>query len=264
LSRVAPVTRSLASIDVPILMYHDVVVGDVADRSAAFAVTLPRFRGQLDYLEAKQFSVLDFAQLMEILAGRARRPSKAVLLTFDDGYRSFAQFVVPELLRRNMKATVFLLPNAIGGENDWDADTGKPLSPLMDEAEVRGVIAAGMDIGAHGLNHRDLNTCSREEAEGEIAESKQALVRRFGVSPKVFAYPFGRYNTTLFPLLEKSGYVAAVSIFSDQRSVTEQPFAMRRIYVHEADGTVRFSLKLSPLYARVVAWRDRRRGDECH
>jgi peptidoglycan/xylan/chitin deacetylase (PgdA/CDA1 family) len=253
-----------ASFDIPILMYHHLTVGRDGLESSAFTITRNRFCSQLDYLRARRFTAITFEELIAAMRGTAALPPKPVLLTFDDGYSSFADIVVPELVQRGMTATVFVVVNSIGGVNAWDADLGRPLVPLMDAKVIESVIAAGMKVGVHGLDHDDLRTHDDSRVIRDARDAREEVSRRFGVNPVAFCYPFGRYESRLLPLIKQAGYDVALSIHTEQRTVTEEPFAMRRIYVHQADGLLRFALKLMPAYLRWAAARQRRLGDRCH
>jgi peptidoglycan/xylan/chitin deacetylase (PgdA/CDA1 family) len=253
-----------SSIDAPILMYHDVVDGERCPESPTYAMTLARFRKQLDMLEQGGFRTLTFTEFFKALRGEMELPGRFVLLTFDDGYRSFSDTVVPELVRRNMKATFFIAANAIGKENYWDAHLGGPLTPLMDEDQIRSVMAAGMELGVHGAEHRDLLTCSHDELMQETLGARSAIVSRFGVHATAFCYPFGHYEERHFPILARAGFEGAVAIFTDYATVTENLYAMRRVHVHEGDVPIRFRLKLTPLYYRFIALRDGRRASACY
>lgn len=263
-TRTRPVSTASVQMNVPILMYHHVAQDPAGLESSAFTITLARLREQLDYLQSNGFTVITFTELFGMMEGRIQRTRKPVLLTFDDGYSSFWETVVPELLQRRMRASVFIVVNAIGGLNFWDGDLGKPLVPLMDEAAIQGVIESGMEIGVHGFNHRNLRHCTDAEAIEETVAARERVIGRFGVQPRVYCYPFGRYDRRHFDLMSRAGYSAALSICSENSTVTGNPFAMRRIYVHQGDGPIRFRLKLTGAYLRWLALRERRLGDGCH
>ena len=244
--------------NLPILMYHHL------DGSAdtPYALSVGQFIAQLDALRRSGFATLTFSDLSKAMQGHRECPGKPVLLTFDDGYESFRELAVPALAGRGMKATVFVVAGEIGGFNRWDVETGIPRRALMPEQGIREVIAAGMEVGSHGWAHRDLTACSDAELDEEIGWSRQELQRRFGVEVGAFAYPYGRHGARLFPRLVQAGYHCAASIFSNAKTVTENPFAMRRVYVHPGDTPLRFRYKLSPLYLRYVARRDRNKTFE--
>ena len=54
------------------------------------------------------------------------------------------------------------------------------------------MLAGGMEIGAHTVNHVDLGACPLPEAEREISESVRELERLTGHRVTLFSYPFGR------------------------------------------------------------------------
>lgn len=239
--------------NLPILMYHHLLVDDVA---SPHAISISQLRQQVDLLSRGGFTTISFRQLANFMAEDRKPPRKSIILTFDDGYESFRELAVPVLTARGMTATVFVVAGEIGGDNRWDFDRGYPRRTLMDDAGIREVLAKGMEVGSHGWAHRDLTVCSDAERDEELARSRQELHRRFGVDADAFAYPYGRYSTDQFEHVARAGYRVAVSIFSDEPSVTANPLAMRRIYVHEGDTALRFEWKLTPLYLRYVAWRD--------
>lgn len=63
---------------------------------------------------------------------------------------------------------------------------------MMDEAEVRSLHKAGMEIGAHTVTHPILSTLSREASRQEISTSKAALEGIIGHPVSSFAYPNGQ------------------------------------------------------------------------
>ncbi len=238
--------------NLPILMYHEL---EPRGPISPYAASVLQFERQLDLLGANGFKTISFRELLEAIATGRKLSRKSVILTFDDGYQSFRELAVPALRARGMTATVFLVAGEIGGSNRWETEPDFPRRALMDEAGIRDVQAKGMELGSHGWMHRDLTACSEPQVEEELVRSRLELQRRFGVEIETFAYPYGRHAPEHFPRVACAGYRAAVSIFSDAASVTENPYAMRRVYVHEGDTTLRFRCKLSSAYLRFLAWR---------
>jgi peptidoglycan/xylan/chitin deacetylase (PgdA/CDA1 family) len=246
------------SLDLPVLMYHHLEQDGAV--ITPYAVHASLFASQLDILKKARFVALSFQELFAALDGKRTLPERAVVITFDDGYESFREFALPALLAHAMTATVFVVASEIGGINRWDLPEGFPQRPLMNEAALKEIVAAGMEIGSHGWAHRDLTACAESELAEEFVQSRQEIRRRLDVRADVFSYPYGRYSRRHLPLLAQAGYRGAVTIFSDEPTVTHSPYAMRRVLVHDGDTAWRFRLKLSPLYLRYVAWRDRKAG----
>jgi peptidoglycan/xylan/chitin deacetylase (PgdA/CDA1 family) len=244
-------------IDVPILMYHHVhpVPGPA---SLTITQELQDFIRQLDTLQHYKFTTITFGRLFRKLDGGQPLPPKPVLITFDDGYESFYEFVYPALASRKMVGTVFVVASQIGGYNRWDAERGAKTLRLLSAGQIQELIAGGMEIGVHGWAHRDLTACSEAEAREEIVRAKQEIEKRLGVRPQVFCYCYGKYATQHFPLLQEAGFSGATAGSTIYRHVTSERFAMRRLNLNSTDAGLRLRLKLSPLFLRYIAVRERR------
>ena len=103
--------------------------------------------------------------------------NKAVILTFDDGYKSQYTNAKPILDKYGYKATFYIVCNYV--ENNGRL-TWKDITSLYKE---------GHDIGSHTMNHEDLSQTSKKETSYEIGESKQCLFDH-GINATSFAYPF--------------------------------------------------------------------------
>lgn len=91
----------------------------------------------------------------------------------------------------------------------------QPPRLMMTEAQVGEMVAAGMDVGAHTVSHPILTACTLEEAEAEIAASRDALGELTSREIDLFAYPNGRkgqdYSAEHADLVQRMGFRAAVS-----------------------------------------------------
>lgn len=239
--------------DLPILLYHYLVEGETVD-GGHYEVSLRQFEEQLDTLGRLKFETIDFGTLLEVLEGRQKPRPRMAIITFDDAFRSFFELALPALKRRGMRATVFVPAGEIGGSNFWDSAKGFPRREIMTEDELRQIATAGMEIGSHGWAHRSLPECSEADAREELVRSREYL-RALGHAADVFAYPYGHHSEVSKAMVEAAGYRAAVSIFSDAPSVTDDRYAIRRIYVHPGDTPWRFRGKLSRPYLRLMARR---------
>jgi len=64
-------------------------------------------------------------------------------------------------------------------------------APLLDWDDLRRWLAQGFDVGGHGASHANLGLASDALARAEIESCRRALERELGVSPVLFAYPYG-------------------------------------------------------------------------
>jgi peptidoglycan/xylan/chitin deacetylase (PgdA/CDA1 family) len=93
--------------------------------------------------------------------------------------------------------------------------TALPDDLMMRSAQVRTLAEAGMEIGAHTVNHPILSAIPLPEAEAEIARGRSRLAELTGAPIEVLAYPNGvpgrDYGAEHVALVRRLGFVAAVS-----------------------------------------------------
>ncbi|NTV12104.1 MAG: polysaccharide deacetylase family protein [Zoogloea sp.] len=86
---------------------------------------------------------------------------------------------------------------------------------MMNPAQVRALHEAGMEVGAHTVNHPILARLDAHEAREEIHGSKRQLEDILGERVSLFAYPNGKPGRDYLPehvsLVRKAGFRAAVS-----------------------------------------------------
>src|SRR5689334_20863126 len=88
-----------------ILCYHGVALADEHEWDPELWVTQDHLRRRLTILRETGCEVLPLDQALEHCAARTL-PSRAVALTFDDGFADFALRAVPVLRELGMPATV--------------------------------------------------------------------------------------------------------------------------------------------------------------
>ncbi len=119
--------------DVPVFMFHD--------------VSLPRFESQLAYLKANDYKTLTMFDFMAFLKGDFRVQGPSVLLTFDDGHKSWHQTAFPLLQKYGFHAVGFLVSSFI-------RETPEPNSPWLSWPEVREIAESGfMSFESHTSFH---------------------------------------------------------------------------------------------------------------
>jgi peptidoglycan/xylan/chitin deacetylase (PgdA/CDA1 family) len=95
---------------------------------------------------------------------------------------------------------------------------GKPQLPsarMMRPHQVVALHRAGMEVGAHTVNHPILTQCTDLQAEDEIAQGREQLQRLLDAPVDVFAYPNGRpgldYDQRHVQMLRELGFRGAAS-----------------------------------------------------
>ena len=94
------------------------------------------FVDHLSYLKENGWQVIDSAVFLEGLETPDPLPERAVLLTFDDGYRSMREVALPLLLQFGYPGVLFVPTDFIGGRNLFNADD-EPEEAICDWDDLR-------------------------------------------------------------------------------------------------------------------------------
>jgi peptidoglycan/xylan/chitin deacetylase (PgdA/CDA1 family) len=187
-----------------ILMYHKIN----RTRGNSLSVSPERFKTQLTYLNS-HYSVISPSQLLAAVRQGDPLPPRAVLLTFDDGYRDNREFAYPILQDLGLKALLFVSADFVGGARPMPHDealhVANPLLSWSQLLEMNDVFT----IGSHARSHRVLTGLPREEAEHEIESSKVIIEEHLGRDVPFFSYPKGAsgdYDEALERKVKASGY----------------------------------------------------------
>jgi peptidoglycan/xylan/chitin deacetylase (PgdA/CDA1 family) len=181
--------------DSTILMYHSL------DTSGSVISLAPEvFRLHMSTLKASGAPVVPL--------GDVQRTPGAFAITFDDGFRSFAETAVPVLRDYNFPATVFVVSGYCGKFNDWQPRRDIARQPLMSWSELRQLTAQGIEIGAHTVNHPNLLHMPADQAAAELSDSRARLCEELGRPVNSFAYPYGQSNAKLRVVARKHFGVA--------------------------------------------------------
>ena len=230
-------------------------------------------------LLASDFNVLPLGEACARLKS-GKLPSRAVSITFDDGYADNEEVALPILRDAGIRATFFIatgysrggmmfndvlieaLRAAPAGRHDLThlgllalevSDPASrrdaidriiaavkyrpireraalveevarclrvevPRNIMMTPAQITRLHDAGMEIGAHTVNHPILASVPDDIAHGEIAESKRTLEDITGAAVTLFAYPNGKPGKDYLPkhvrMVRELGFSAAVSTMS--------------------------------------------------
>ena len=72
------------------------------------------FREQMQYLKANGYHVISLREFVEFTRLGRQLPQRSVVLTFDDGYKSFKQYAYPVLKELGFPATLFVYTDYVG------------------------------------------------------------------------------------------------------------------------------------------------------
>jgi peptidoglycan/xylan/chitin deacetylase (PgdA/CDA1 family) len=209
---------------VPVLVYHNLA----PQARGRLVIAVRSFDEQMRYLKAHGYRVVSLRQLHDFVSFRRQLPRKSVVLTFDDGYKSFYQYAYPILKELGFPATLFVYTDYVGaGRNalTWE--------------ELRFLAAEGFDIQAHSKTHGDLRRRPGESdaeyerrMQVELGEPQVQFERYFGRRPEILAYPYGLQDDDLVQKVKEFGYVVAFTVRRDGNPAFVYPLRAYRSQIY--------------------------------
>jgi peptidoglycan/xylan/chitin deacetylase (PgdA/CDA1 family) len=250
---------------VPIFCYHyfgpGLTPGRLARVVGAVVLNLPtlpdreywttpeaEFERHLNWLAENGWRTAFLDDVVDALE-RGHVPARTVVLTIDDGDRSFVEYAVPVLRRHGFVATLFLLTGRVG-EEDWnDLD-------FVDWDTLRALEAEGiLRVESHthrmhtkirteeGLTPRYLVEVEQdpELVRRDLVASREAIRRELGREAGFLAWPFGYSRADVDSLARAVGYRRVLTLRAGRNDgeVGGESGALRRYTI-----TARTSLRL--------------------
>lgn len=180
--------------------------------------------------------------LDDFMLGKLSTRRINVVITFDDGYRSWVTRAQPVLKRLRLPATFFVSSGFVGlasAEQAHFVQSNLRLSSAesygvagLSEQDLRELADAGFTIGGHTMTHVDLATVDEiDRLMREVVEDKHRLERIAGQPIDYFAYPFGSFRNPshlLRPILAAAGYKAATTTLPGFNTLESDRYLLKR------------------------------------
>jgi len=250
----------------PILLYHS-VCGDPPEWIAPYTVSPETFAAHLDAVLASGRQPLTISQYVDCLRGAGKFPSTgAVLITIDDGFADFAENALPALVHRKVPSTLYVTTGAMA---DCRPESELPPARMLRAADLPGLEAERVEIGAHSHTHRQMDILPVREVKRELWLSGMLLSERLGHSIRSFAYPHGYWRRQTLHLVQEAGFDSACAVGNSLSSAADRMLTLPRLMVmaHMDTVTVAAWLKGSgpPVTSRsyrpsAFVWRQYRRA----
>ena len=197
---------------------------------------------QLTWLKANGYTAITIDQILAARDGGPPLPPRAVLLSFDDGFRSFYTQAFPVLRAMNMPAvlavvTAWLRPSA--GASVQFGDTPTSRAHFLGWDELREVAASGLvEIAAHTDDHHQGRRANPQgsmqpaastrlwhprrgyESDREYLERlrrdfraiSNTLHKESGKRPRIMVWPYGAYTGSAIRVAQELGMPIAMSL----------------------------------------------------
>lgn len=235
-----------------VLVYHR-LAGERKPGQERIDLSPRRFRRQLLALRLAGFRSLPVEELLAFHGGeRASLPRRRFVVTVDD---AIADTIGP-LRRIAAVAPQLFVPTAeVGGAAHWI--DGEPVAGWDD---LIGLAAGGVAIGSHTRHHRRLTELPSTELEDELAGSLAELRANLPGASSLLAYPNGDHDHAVCAAACAAGYEAAFTTEKGRNGAGTDPYRLRRVSVHGADGALAVLWKVATGEALPAIWLRLRRA----
>jgi peptidoglycan/xylan/chitin deacetylase (PgdA/CDA1 family) len=226
----------------PVLLYHR--VGQSAgQRHRELTVTARAFEHHVRWLARRGFRGITASDWIAWRSGTRSLPPKPVLLTFDDAYSDLTEHAFPILERHGFGANVFVVSGELGGCARWQRDPDLARLPLLAPEQLRRLGERGIEVGAHGRTHANLNLAKEEELSSEIELGRAELASALGHSVAAFAYPYGAFNERALGLVRRL-FSCAFTANDGVNTLRTDPHLMSRTMVQPSDSILELELRV--------------------
>jgi len=247
--------------ELTVISYHE-----IADQKDAlipmYAVSPTNFVRQMDWLKNHGYHFVSVDQVLNARAGKTPLPEQAVLITFDDGYRSVYNNAFPILKLFNAPAVVAVVGSWLepvsGQVVDFD---GRKVQreEMLSWQQIKEMTDSGLvEIGSHTYALHDgilanpqgnmepaatarVYFPAQKRYEDEDSYKKRIytdlkrnndLLKQHGIRPpRVIAWPYGRYNIETREIAEKLGMPIGLTLDDGPNTVSTPLWGLRRMLV---------------------------------
>lgn len=162
-----------------------------------YRITADKFDAQMKYLSDHGYKTITFADLVENQLHGKPIPDKAIVLTFDDGWKSQYEYALPILEKYKFTGTFFIITNSTGMKSYMSVD------------ELKDLHQKGFEIASHTKSHPKLPTLDDAKLSDELIGSKKFLEEKLGITVRTMAYPYYAHDDRVIKAVKAAGYQGA-------------------------------------------------------
>jgi len=201
-----------------VLTYHDVVADPGDD---IYAISRSEFVAQMDYLQTNGYQPISLADLDQIINKKTSMPENAILLTFDDGLKSYSDFVAPLLDIYGYPSVLSVVSGWVDGNNppeeykdnlmSWDELRDAKNNPLIEIISHSHELHTNVQSNPQGnyapagvtriyspiTGHYETETQYRQRITADLKRSVARLKEELNITPIGITWPYGSYDNVL-------------------------------------------------------------------
>jgi len=244
--------------------YHE-----IADKSETldptYTVSPENFALQIEWLIKDGYHFVNVDDIIEYRKNGKHLPDHAVLITFDDGYKSVYQNAYPILKKYHIPFVIALVGSWLQDENQVDF-AGNMISrdKFMSQNEIKEMVSSGLaEVASHSYNSHfgivgnpqgnmeaalttrawfadkqayEDETNYRHRIYLDLLKNNTFLEAYTGQKPRVMVWPYGNYNLETRQIAEQLGMPVGITLDDGSNTAKTPLWGLRRILV-EGDMT---------------------------
>ncbi len=204
----------------PIVMYHEINYTKLGKD----IISPWDFESDLKYLRDEGYTAITMRELIDYYEGGASLPPKPIIISFDDGYLSNYNYVLPLLEKYDSKIVFSIIVKET--ENFTETPNYKLDFAHVTWPQVNEMLASGrVEIQNHTYNlHRITKSLYgsaqkngesfsdyEQRLEEDLSKAQNEIFRMTGMTPTTFTYPYGKFNDNTDIILKNMGFKATLS-----------------------------------------------------
>jgi peptidoglycan/xylan/chitin deacetylase (PgdA/CDA1 family) len=202
-----------------------------------------------------------FARQMDVVARYAKpvpcdvqslpaEGGRFAAITFDDGIENIIDNALPELKKRGIPATLFIVTETLGKGRAWEHLGGEDTrnQMVMSEDQLRRLPSELITIGSHSMTHPQLPKVDHRQLNEEVLGSRLKLEKMLNREVKLFSFPYGASNEKVIEACREAGYGRVFTALPVFAFGEPSEFISGRVGTHPLDWPLEFRLKLAGAY----------------
>lgn len=201
--------------NVPIIMYHQITE---ADKGNDYVLPLKALEEDFEYMKKNNYTPVSLNALFQYVKSGKPLPEKPIVITFDDGQKSFITKVLPLLEKYSYPANVNIIGSLV--ELYTSNHDNNDSYAYLNTEDIKKLFSHPLiEIGCHSYNLHNLTERRgmgkiKGEADAkytqiikkDIDAFQQLYISLTGEKATCIAYPYGIKNNTLNSIVKNEGF----------------------------------------------------------
>ncbi|QCD51773.1 polysaccharide deacetylase family protein [Campylobacter sp. RM16192] len=164
------------------------------DRHPSTNISNENLRAQFDFFKENGYEVIPLSKLVNAIKNQDEIPDNWVVLTIDDGYKSFYKNGLPIFKEYGYPFALMVYVEA----------SAKKYGDFMNFDEIKDAAQYG-EIGYHSYGHLHMVGLTEDRLRHDFKDGISTFEKHMGYKPKYFAYPYGEYNSKIIEMSAEYG-----------------------------------------------------------